>query len=207
MEALKSNRRSRARAQSGFSMVELLIATVVLSVGLLALAGFMAKMDLTTHESRFTSTAAMLCSEKLEQLSGYTPDAPEVKIVGGHAVGSLTDDTSQNVDTDEGSKLVSYYDVVTISAVDGSIRETTVDAKGEYQTIVQKPDGIDPEPEAGPADEEHAVKFTRRWLIEDNVPGLPSEVRRITVRVEYPSVGKTAKFQMSMVRNAEPDEE
>lgn len=201
METLKFNRRLHASGQSGFSMIEMLIAIIVLSVGLLSLAGFMSRTEMTTGQSRYVNTAALLCSEKLEELSGLSPNSNEIRIVSGHAAGGLTSDESTTINGD----IISYYDQVTISAANGSIRETKVDADGKYMTIMQKPNGIAKQEilTSPPADDGGTITFQRHWLIENNVSGLPAQVRRITVLVEYPSGAGKATYQMSMVRNAE----
>lgn len=207
MEALRFNSRNRASRQAGFSMIELLIATAVLSIGLLSLAGLMSKTDVTTHDSRYVSVAALLCSEKLEELSAGTPSS-DVSIQlppGVHSRGNLTADNSQVFDD---GTTVGYYDWVTLSAANGSISETQLDVTGQYYSIKQDPSGSRPQQDTTadpPAADQGTVTFRRRWIIENSVPGLPSQVRRITVRVEYPT-GKAhpGQFQMSTVRNGEP---
>ncbi len=201
MEALRFNRRVRPSPQGGFSMIEMLIATVILSVGLLSLAGFMSKMDLSTSQSRYSNAAALLCSEKLEELSGLRPGSEQISLPAGSSIGDLDEDTTSIIK----GETISYFDEVKISAANGSIRETKVDGEGKYQTIIQKPNGTAEQETLNtpPDDDEGTITFNRRWLIEKNVPGLPPEVRRITVRVEYPAGPTKAKFQMSMVRNAE----
>lgn len=187
-------------------MIEMLIATVILSVGLLSLAGLMSKMDLTTHDSRYVNVAALLCSEKLEQLTAGTPSvAPEVKIPEGvHLVGSLTANQTAVID----GSTVAYYDEVTLSAINGSILETQLEPSGDYSYVKQTPEGGQPEQDTqnvAPPKDAGTTTFKRRWIIEDSVAGLPSQVRRITVKVEYPSHGdQPGKYQMSAVRNAEP---
>ncbi|WP_373973908.1 prepilin-type N-terminal cleavage/methylation domain-containing protein [Chitinibacter sp. SCUT-21] len=57
----------------GFSLVEMLVALVILAVGLLGLAGFQSKMMSEATRSKETSIAEMLAKEKMEELrqKGY----------------------------------------------------------------------------------------------------------------------------------------
>ncbi len=187
-------------------MIEMLIATVILSVGLLSLAGLMSRMDLTTHDSRYVSVAAVLCSEKLEELVGKGAKDAEVSIPAGTSVGSLASDEKKTI---SGSN-VAYFDEVTLAAANGSISETQLDADGNYYNIKQTPEGGAPETQvsAQPPTQDvlgkESVKFRRRWVIEKEIAGLPPQVRRITVLVEYPSgTNRPGQFQMSAVRNGE----
>jgi type IV pilus assembly protein PilV len=62
--------------QSGFSLIELLVAVVILAVGLLGLA----QLQLTaikTNSQSFTSTAASVLTQRvLEQVASIPPDDP-----------------------------------------------------------------------------------------------------------------------------------
>lgn len=187
-------------------MIETLFATVILTIGLVSLAALMSKMDLTTNDSRYISTAALLASEKMEQLAAYNSNDPRIQIVSGNSVGSLTTDTSQSI----GGNTVSYYDEVAISTTNGAIAVTNVDAAGQYYTIAQNPQGGQPvqtTDTAPPAAQDRTLTFKRRWLIQNNIGGgMPPQVRRITVRVECPPGPSEVPFyQMSMVRNGQPN--
>ena len=60
--------------QSGFSMIELLVAVVILAVGLLGLAQLQITAIKTNSQS-FTSTAASVLAQRvLEQISSIPPD-------------------------------------------------------------------------------------------------------------------------------------
>jgi type IV pilus modification protein PilV len=54
---------------SGFSLVEILIAMVILSVGLLAIIGMIVSASITANRNKVDSTASMLADTVLEQLS------------------------------------------------------------------------------------------------------------------------------------------
>lgn len=60
--------RSKKRS-GGFSLVEILIAMVILSVGLLAIIGMIVSASLTANRNKVDSTASMLADTVLEQLS------------------------------------------------------------------------------------------------------------------------------------------
>ena len=60
--------RSKNRS-SGFSLVELLMAMVILSVGLLAIIGMIVSASLTANSNKVDTTATMLADTVIEQLS------------------------------------------------------------------------------------------------------------------------------------------
>jgi prepilin-type N-terminal cleavage/methylation domain-containing protein len=186
--------------QSGFTMLEMLIAIVIMTVGLLAVTVLMSRMDWGTANSRYVGAASLLVTEKLEELSAMPPSRPEIRIYGGNSAGSLTVDQPPY---NAGTQTISYYDDVTVTVGDGKISETRSDtSSGGEITISQTPDGQVSTDSLPPASA--AVSFKRRWLIEKNVSGFPPSVRRITVRVEYPTGNaQSGAFQMSMVRNEE----
>lgn len=62
--------RSRRLAQSGFSLVEVLISIVILSFGMLAMVGLQASALQANREARMQSTAASLARELAEKLRG-----------------------------------------------------------------------------------------------------------------------------------------
>src|SRR3954462_13376242 len=53
----------------GFSLVEILIAMVILSVGLLAIIGMIVSASLTANSNKADTTAAMLADTVMEQIS------------------------------------------------------------------------------------------------------------------------------------------
>ena len=64
--------RSRWSSESGFSLIEVLAATVILSVALLSLAQLFAVSTRGNHSSRSQTAAALLAQQKMEQLRGLT---------------------------------------------------------------------------------------------------------------------------------------
>lgn len=192
---------SRHNPERGFSMLEVMVAIVVLSVGMMALAALMSKTTQATDRSRYMSIASMLASEKLEDLNRYPSSDPAVKIVSGTTAGSITSDAAPA--TIDGN-TIAYNDRVLISSGDGGVTETirSDDATGTNYTITRhKQDGtiaVD-HSTTPPANSADTMVFTRRWLIEQDQP--VTGVRRVTVLVSLITpVGPNVDFQMSMVR-------
>jgi prepilin-type N-terminal cleavage/methylation domain-containing protein len=193
----------KKRRQRGFTLMELMIAMVILAVGLLGVAALMSQMAADSTQSRYMGTEALLASEKLEDLNRYPAIDPAVAAPGGTA-GSLTSDVSQSVTVGAVTETVSYFDQVQISSGSGSMVETVAgtDSFGKlvYTTTTHTPDGKisitqSPTPPASPGD---MLTFGRRWIIEQDVP--VAGVRRITVLISLQNTASQAKFQTSMVR-------
>jgi prepilin-type N-terminal cleavage/methylation domain-containing protein len=91
-------RASRGRARRGFSLPELMLSIVILSVGVLALAGSMAAM--MRYQQLASNRADMigLADSKLEDLrgAGVSQSADTVQLAAG---GSLTSSTALHCDT------------------------------------------------------------------------------------------------------------
>lgn len=191
MAASPSNKRSRL--QRGFTLLETLAAIAILSIGLLALAGLMSQTTSSSSRSRYMSVASILATQKIEDLNRYPKSDPMVAIAGGSA-GSITGDAT--------SGGINYYDDVEISAVGGSITETTSDSTGNFNTFVQQPDGTITTTSSAtkPAPPPETLQFHRRWIIEKDTP--IAGVRRVTVYVQLvnPPVTKLVTFQISTVR-------
>ena len=183
------------------------MAMVILTIALIAVAALISKTSGNTSHSRYMSIAAMLASEKLEDLNRYPITDPAIAVPGTTA-GSLTADTSQSVTVGTVTETVDYYDTVQMSGTSGSVTETIqgVDASGHptYTTVSHTPDGTAsestssvPPANIGGAD---ATAFERRWIIERDAP-VPG-VRRMTVLVSLQNVSGVngVSFQMSMVR-------
>jgi prepilin-type N-terminal cleavage/methylation domain-containing protein len=198
-------RRDRGNA-GGFTLIEMMIAIVVLTVGMLALAAFLSQMDKTSNRSRLMSTAALLASEKLEELNRFPLSDPNLKVVTGTTAGSLTDDSDPVI---IGSVPVSYHDTVAYSTGGGTVSESKsgVDASGNatVSTISLDADGKLSTGVAAQASD--ALVFHRRWLIEKDPSGLPAaagdfQMYRFTVLVALAntSARESVTFQMSMIR-------
>lgn len=194
-----SSTRRKARRQDGFTLIETMIAITVLAVGMLGVAAMLSNMDANTGKSRYMSMAALLASEKLEELNRFPDTDDNIQVgTGNVTAGSLTEDSVS------GSGTVAYYDQVSMSSSNGTIAQTTAQvdpSTGQtlYTGTTQSPDGT-VQPIKTPPDNPDTLTFKRRWLIEKDVP--VAGVCRITVLVmlENNSPKNPVKFQMSMVR-------
>jgi Tfp pilus assembly protein PilV len=204
METLKL--RLKRASERGSTLVEALIAVMVLSVGLVALGSLAAQTMTGTSRSRFISLAADLATEKLEDLSRWPTFDPNVYAASGTTAGSLTADTSANV-TSGGipTELVNYYDDVEISDSSGAVSETVsqvISGSTSYKTTSHNPDGTitTSNSTSNTAADANATSFHRRWTIEMDQP--VTGVRRITVLVTLNNslVQTPVTFQMSTVR-------
>jgi prepilin-type N-terminal cleavage/methylation domain-containing protein len=189
---------------NGFTLIEVLVATVVLTIGLLAAAAVTTKMMTTGRQSKYMTLASTLASEKLEDLTRWDPNDPNVCVpTGSTSVGSLTADVTQTTACPGGaSDSISYFDDVTMGATDGAFSETISGISGGnpvYITTVHAADGsITISTSSTPPSA--SATFHRRWVIEGNSP--TTGVRRVTVLVTLldSTVQPPVTFQMSTVR-------
>lgn len=96
----------------GFSLVELMIAMVVLAVGLLAAAGLICAAMSTNVVPRLGSTSATLAESTMEQILAVPPEA-----TGAAAATTLTDCAGNNFTINTlvgGSPLVTSQNEVTV---------------------------------------------------------------------------------------------
>jgi type II secretory pathway pseudopilin PulG len=174
----------KSRKDIGFTLIETMVAILILLVGLVGTAALMSTTVNTTARSHLMSTAAMLASEKLEDLDRFDKLDPPVA-----AGGSL------------GANAAGYFDNVQISVDNGVIAETTSTA-GISTSYVQQPGGnITVTQGAGlPAATPDTLTFNRRWVVTADTP--VKGVRTVTVLVTATSLTITPQvtFQMSMVR-------
>jgi Tfp pilus assembly protein PilV len=175
--------------------LETLVALIVLAVGVVATASLAARCMNTSRQSKYMSLAAQLASEKLEDLTRWDSDDPNVCVPEGiSSVGSLTSDIVQTTTcppplsscTSSGGStdLVNYYDDVSINTVVtgsnspcpsttyGCFSETVstyVNGSIVYATTVHAPSGqIQTLPPSSTPP--MLVTFHRRWIIEGNTP-------------------------------------
>src|SRR5215472_7790680 len=181
--------RRKARRDSGFSMIETAIAIAILAVGLLGIAALLAQLGGNSTQSRYMSTEALLASEKLDDLNRYPYNDPAIVVTNGNIAGSLTADTTATVTVGAVTENVDYFDKVQISSGNGNMVETVSgkDAGGNsvFITTAHAPDGsiqTVTSPAAPPATSD-MLTFSRHWIIEQNIAGLPAGVRRFTVLV------------------------
>jgi prepilin-type N-terminal cleavage/methylation domain-containing protein len=188
--------RPRASGRSlcgGFSLVEILIAITILSVGLCALAGLVAQSLTGTERARFMAVATTLASEKLEDLNRWPSTASQVSTFGNTSVGSLSSDSASNGNH--------YYDDVDLSNTNGEVSETVATSSG-YSSVDHFATGVvTPNNNAAAPTGTGTVAFHRRWLIEANpvIGGVTlTGSRRVTVLVTMS--GQKINFQLSTVR-------
>ena len=197
-----SNTRRKPDWQTGFTLLETMMAIVILTIGLLALAGLLTKVSSSTSESGYMSQASLLASEKLEDLSHLASTDPSITVPTGNTAGDLATNTSQVV----AGQTVAYWDEVRLSSGNGGVSETIqgTDAGGNtvFTTVVHNPDGTvkTNTAAADPGASPDTVTFELRWVIEKDQP--ITGVRRVTVLVSLKSQapGPPVKFQTSMVR-------
>jgi Tfp pilus assembly protein PilV len=203
--------------EGGFTVLEVLVAIFILTVGVVSVAALAGTMMNTGNRSKYLSLEASLASEKLEDLNHWSASAVQVCVPTGSAsVGSLTTDVLQTTTcpgASAASDTVAYYDDVSLnffnsssdcpSSTGGCFAETVADQVGgttQYTTTYHSPDGRIPPPTTS-ATAPTNMTFHRRWIIEADVP--VTGVRRVTVLVSLNNVNvqpSNATFQMSMVR-------
>ena len=201
-----SQSRRKRRVQRGFTLIETIVAIAVLTIGLVGAAALMTQMLSNSGRSRYMSIAAMLATEKLEDLNRFPASDPAIAVVGGAMAGSLAADISQSVTVGANTETVDYFDVVQLSSGNGGISETSSgkDAAGNtvFTTITHQPDGTVVSTVGGalPPLAQDTLIFSRRWVIEGDQPA--PGVRRITVLVtlKNPVLSQSVTFQNSMVR-------
>jgi Tfp pilus assembly protein PilV len=186
--------RLKQRHSRGFTLVEVVVASFILIVGIVAVAGVVGSTLGNTARSEYMTQAATLATEKLEDLNRFPPSDANVTVTNGVSAGSLTADTA------------GYFDEVYFSPAQGAIVETTtgLDANGnlQYTTTTYTPDGqmsVPVKTTAAPSSSGSTV-FNRRWIIEQDQPVVG--VRRVTVLVTllHQTAASAVTFQMSMVR-------
>jgi len=207
--------RSKKSGARGFSLIEVMVATAVLTIGLISVAALATTMLATGKRSKYMALASTLASEKLEDLNRYASDTPQVCVpTGSTSVGSLTTDiglqsiTCPSPSTNSGTVI--YDDDVDISfgtaggdcpSEGGCFSETVTTVSGgttEYSTLYHSPDGHVATMISTTAPTQ-TMTFHRRWLIEADTP--VTGVRRITVLVTLANatVNPPVKFQLSSV--------
>ena len=93
MSRLPARKRS---AEAGFTLVEVMAAVFILTVGVVSVAALAGGMLASGQQSKYMTLAASLASEKLEDLNRWNDEAPQICVPSGNAsVGSLTADVLQ----------------------------------------------------------------------------------------------------------------
>jgi len=153
--------RKNAGGEAGFTLMEVMVALVVLTIGLMSIAVLMATVYKQAVRSRYASLAAMLASEKLEDLCSFGQNDMRAHLAGGTLTSNPT--TAATVDAPVSASwnttsyvTVTYYDTVTLSNTGGAAGGSTTGAMNEsfeildsstppktyYVTQTFTPDGI-----------------------------------------------------------------
>ncbi len=87
-QAMKPNRKNfknteRSRGESGFTIVEILIAIVILTIGLLAMANMHVLAMFVNSSSKNVTESTALAQSRMEQLIRLPFDNPEIAPTGG----------------------------------------------------------------------------------------------------------------------------
>lgn len=187
METLLSLRK-RCGSQRGFTLIEMMVSILVLTIGLVGTAALMSSSVNMGAHARYQSTAALLASEKMEDLDRFPANDPAM-----NQGGSLTAD------------IAGYSDSVQISANSGSINEST-NVDGTITLYTQKPDGTVgiTTGAALSAATPDQLTFKRRWQItKDPTIGTTTVTgtRQITVLVTLSNqaLNPPVTFQTSLV--------
>jgi len=114
------------RAQSGYTLIEILISMVILAVGLLALNAMQATFATGSGDSRSFTRAAQVASQQMEELRNADYDASDVQ------------DTNSTGPTDHGPESVSLNGLEisiswTVEEIATSTKSITVTADWNYK--------------------------------------------------------------------------
>jgi Tfp pilus assembly protein PilV len=182
-----------------------MIAIAVLMVGVLSTAAVISSTVQSSGKSTYMSTAAMLATEKLEDLSRLpATDSSLLVPTGATSAGSIT---TSVVNQTIGTCNVDYSDIVYISVANGQFSEVTTgkDASGNVQyTLLQHSaaGAVSVTTQSTLPSNAQLVQYIRRWVIEKDVTVNGSSMtglNRITVKVSSPS-SYSATYQASMIR-------
>jgi|HubBroStandDraft_5_1064220.scaffolds.fasta_scaffold306798_2 prepilin-type N-terminal cleavage/methylation domain-containing protein len=171
MEMSQSLRKAvKASRQRGFTLIETMVSILILTIGLVGTAALMSNSVNMGAHARYVSTAALLASEKMEDLDRFPDNDPNLT-----PGGSL------------GADITGYSDSVQISSANGNINEVTT-ANGVTTLYTQKPDGTVVVTSGGalPAATPDMLTYDRRWLIAPNPtvgPNVITGAVQITVLV------------------------
>lgn len=92
--------------ESGFTMIEVAVASVIMMVGLVFLATLFTLTMSQNRHVRQATTATALAQQKLEELNAVEPSDPRLSVGGG---------------LDDASKKTNYYDTLYVNAITGEI--------------------------------------------------------------------------------------
>src|SRR5580698_7969317 len=104
----------KKKLERGFTLIEVTIASLVMTVALLSAGLLAAQMTTAALTSKSMSSAAVLGSEKLEDINRWDANDPEVCVpTGSTSAGSLTADVNQTTTCPAGASAnINYFDDV-----------------------------------------------------------------------------------------------
>jgi prepilin-type N-terminal cleavage/methylation domain-containing protein len=152
-----------SKGEQGFSLVEVLVASMILTVGVLTLAQLFALSTTSNMTAKGTTYATVLAEQKLEELRGLTWGFDG----SGLPVSDITSDTASKDDKPEGGTGLS-------PSPDDALQENTNGYVDYLDMYGNKLGGGEVAPEG--------AVYTRRWSIEP-LPTNPNNTLVIQVLV------------------------
>ena len=111
-----SQRNKRSRTEGGFTLVEVLICTLILTTGMLAIAGLLGVSTQMQIGAREAARSMRLAQEKVDQLMKMDFDTADEVAVGG----SLTENSDNHFEEPLGGITVRW------AVADGPVEDTRV---------------------------------------------------------------------------------
>jgi type II secretory pathway pseudopilin PulG len=196
-------RRPRRGKSDGFSILELMVALLVLLVGFMAMMQLIATSVVVNRHSTNLSSLTQLAAEKIEQLRTEALGNPNFGVAGNSnypsatatSLGSLTADSSVTLPDSSGTNhTVSFFDYVTIDGRNGSItRVAGPDDTGNYISVTRTYDGTTAPPGTPSTSAPTTKTYVRRWTIEGNQP--VAGAFRMTVDLSLPSAAGNTSYR------------
>jgi len=216
-------RPKKAEVEAGFTLLEVMVALMVLTVGLMSIALLMANVYKQTVRSRYASLASMMATEKMEDLLSYGQSDPRAHLAGGTLTTSIStatlSDTPVNASWNGGTVTVDYYDTVTLNNSSSTttpamqetleILTTTTPATVEYVTqsfyangILQWDSATGPPyyPSAPTTTAPSGETFLRTWQIQSNTPATNLTTITVLVALIDSTMNPPVSTQISAVR-------
>jgi prepilin-type N-terminal cleavage/methylation domain-containing protein len=193
------------KTENGFSLLEVMVAIIVLTIGLMSGAMLMTHVYKLTLVSRYMAVAAQLASEELEDLNRYPNNTnspyidPHITVPAGSTDCGIAGETCVgNFTYNDGPKTiagtsVSYFDEVRLASQQGQMSETykmpctgPPDNNGNFVMIPYSPNG-QPPVSYNPGNPNNVQQF--QALCYASAPSGMTFVRRWVIEQDQPVVG------------------